>query len=220
MIASILQFFDQNPRFAELTAAAGFGGLGTAAGFAAALFGLLAIPTGLYAATRLSAVVADERAGRSAMLLAAPKTREGILGAEIGTSAAGVIALHGVAALGMWAGAELTGAPLALADAVAGAVNTAPVALLALGAAAFAVGWLPGAVSAIGAIPVVGGFLLNVIADSVGAPTWVSNISPFVHVAATPAAAPNWHATAVFLLITAALSTAGAVGYRHRDTGV
>ena len=64
LIASILEFFDANHQFAELAAAAGFAGLDSANGFAAALFSLLAIPTGLYAATRLAAMVADERARR------------------------------------------------------------------------------------------------------------------------------------------------------------
>ena len=49
LIASILEFMGKNPRFAELAAAAGVGGLDSANGFAAALFGVLAIPTGLYA---------------------------------------------------------------------------------------------------------------------------------------------------------------------------
>ena len=64
LIASILEFFDSNRRFADLATAAGFAGLDSANGFAAALFSLLAIPTGLYAATRLAAVVADEQARR------------------------------------------------------------------------------------------------------------------------------------------------------------
>lgn len=217
MIASILDFFAENPRFAELAAAAGVGGLDTATGFAASLFGLLAIPTGLYAATRLAAAVADERDGRSVLILAAPVSRPRLLGSEIAVAGAGVLALHGVAAAAMWAGAVFTGAPLGFADAVAGAMNTAPVSVLALGAAALAVGWAPGAVTAVGAIPVVGGFLLNIVADSVGAPAWVSNASPFVHVAATPAAAPNWGAIAAFVVIGAALAGLGIYGYRRRD---
>ena len=64
LIASILEFFDSNRRFADLAASAGFGGLNSANGFAAALFALLSIATGLYAATRLAAMVADERARR------------------------------------------------------------------------------------------------------------------------------------------------------------
>jgi ABC-2 type transport system permease protein len=75
LIASILEFFEKNPRFAELAAAAGFGGLDSAEGFSAALFGLLAIPTGLYGAVRLGAMVTDERARRWTPLLR-PRFRE------------------------------------------------------------------------------------------------------------------------------------------------
>ena len=219
MIESILEFLAANPRFAELAAAAGVGGLDSATGFAAALFALLAIPTGLYASTRLAAMVADERDGRAAMVLALPVSRPRLLGVEVGVAAATVVTLHGVAAVAMWAGAVLTGAPLRLVDALAGAVNTAPVALLALGAAALAVGWAPGAVTSVGALPVVGGFLLDVIAGSVAAPRWVSTVSPFAHVAPTPAAPPHWTAIAVFVVVAAVMAGAGIGGYRRRDTG-
>ncbi|UXA14966.1 hypothetical protein KXD97_15180 [Mycobacterium sp. SMC-8] len=94
LIASILDFFDQNPRFAELASAAGFAGLHTASGFAAALFSLLAIPTGLYAATRLAAWVADERAQRWTPVLAGPVSRTSVLGCEILVTAVGVVTLH------------------------------------------------------------------------------------------------------------------------------
>lgn len=64
MTASVLELFEQNRCFADLAAAAGFAGLDSANRFAAALFSLLAIPTGLYAATRLATMVADEKARR------------------------------------------------------------------------------------------------------------------------------------------------------------
>jgi ABC-2 type transport system permease protein len=217
LIASILEFFDKSPRFAELAAGAGFGDLGTASGFAAALFGLLAIPTGLYAVTRLASAVGDERANRSTLLLAAPVTRQRLLAALVLVTSVGVLALHVVAALGMWAGAALTGAPLGFGDALAGAINTAPIAWLALGAATLAYGWIPSAVTAVGALPVVGGFLLNVVADSTGAPQWVASASPFVHVAAAPAVPPNWPATSAMLVVGAILVGVGVIGYTRRD---
>ena len=163
LIASILEFFDTNRRFAELAAAAGFAGLDSANGFAAALFGLLAIPTGLYAATRLAALVTDERARRWTPVFATDVSRIRLAGNEIAVTTAGMVLLHVIAGLAIWAGAAITGAPLAIDDALAGALNSAPVAWLAVGAAALAVGWLPSAVGAIGAVPVAGGFLLNVL---------------------------------------------------------
>jgi ABC-2 type transport system permease protein len=51
LISSITRFLAENPRFAELAAAAGFAGLGSPTGFAAAMFSLLTIPVGLFAAS-------------------------------------------------------------------------------------------------------------------------------------------------------------------------
>ncbi|MER7449393.1 polyketide antibiotic transporter [Nocardia beijingensis] len=217
LISTILEFFAKNPRFAELAATAGFGGLGSASGFAAALFALLAIPAGLYTALRITAVAADEKARRWTALHALPLSRYRSGGTEIAVTAAGLAVLLCTAAVAMWAGAVFTRAPLGLGEALAGAVNVAPVALLALGAAVLALGWYPDAVGAIGAVPVAGGFLLDVMAESTGAPAWVREISPFAHLAPVPAAAPNWPATAALTTITAAATLIGLHGYARRD---
>ena len=217
LIASILEFFETNPHFAELAGAAGFAGLDSADGFAAALFSLLAIPTGLYAATRLAAMVADEKARRWTSLFAAPISRTRLAAIEVGATTLGVVVLHTTAALAIWAGATITGAPLSIAAALAGALNTTPIALLSVGAAALAVGWLPSAVGAIGALPVVGGFLFNVIIQGMQAPTWVVNLSPFVHVSAVPDLPPDWATLATLTVIGAIMTTIGVAGYARRD---
>jgi ABC-2 type transport system permease protein len=217
LIASILEFFDTNRRFAELAAAAGFAGLDSADGFAAALFSLLAIPTGLYAATRLAALVTDEKARRWTPVFATDVSRIRLAGTEIAVTTAGMLLLHVIAGVAMWTGAAITGAPLSIDHALAGALNSPPVAWLAVGAAALAVGWLPSAVGAIGAVPVVGGFFLNVLTQGTNAPTWVVDLSPFVHLAAVPNAEPDWLATVVFTVIGAGMSAVGLLGYRRRD---
>ncbi|KUH97924.1 polyketide antibiotic transporter [Mycolicibacterium acapulense] len=216
-IASILEFFEQNPRFATLAARAGFAGLNSADGFAAALFSLSAVATGMYAATRLGAFVADEQARRWTILFTSPVSRAGLLGAEVVVVAAGVVALHVTAAVGITVGAAATGAPLGLFDALAGALNTAPIALLAMGAAVLGAGWLPSAVIAVGAVPVVGGFLVDVVAETAHAPQWVRDGSPFVHVRAVPLAAPDWQALGVILAVAAVFTAAGVAGYHRRD---
>ncbi|WP_102144973.1 polyketide antibiotic transporter [Mycobacterium hubeiense] len=213
VIATILDFFEQNRRFAELAAAAGFAGLDTANGFAAALFSLLAIPTGLYAATRLATMVADEKARRWTALFSRPIPRNHLAGNEIAVTAVGVIVLHTAAALAIWGGAAITGGGLGIGAALAGAANTMPIALLALGAAALALGWLPSWVGAIGSIPVVGGFLLHAVAPN----DMLARLSPFAHVAAVPNAPPDWTGVAALTLITAAMVAAGLVGYSRRD---
>jgi ABC-2 type transport system permease protein len=217
LIASILEFFDTNRRFAELAAAAGFAGLDSANGFAAALFSLLAIPTGLYAATRLAALVADEKARRWTPVFATDISRIRLASTEIAVTTAAMLLLHLIAGVAIWTGAAITGAPLSIDHALGGALNSAPVAWLAVGAAVLAVGWLPSAVGAIGAVPVAGGFLLNVMTQGTNAPTWLANLSPFVHLAAVPNAEPHWAATAAFTAIGAGVIALGLLGYHRRD---
>ncbi|MGV9927122.1 polyketide antibiotic transporter [Nocardia rhamnosiphila] len=217
VLSSILDFLTDNPRFAELAATAGFGGLGSATGFAAAMFSLLAIPAGLYAATRIAATAADEKARRSSLLHSLPLSRYQLAGAETLVAAAGAAVLLTTAAVALWAGAVLTGTPLGLGQALAGAFNTAPVALLALGAAVLALGWYPSAVSPLGALPVVGGFLLDVITRSVGAPAWLIQVSPFAHLAPVPETTPDPVATLILIAISLAMTMTGLYGYTHRD---
>jgi polyether ionophore transport system permease protein len=215
LLSSILDLFQTNPRFAELAAAAGVAV--SANFFAAALFSLLAVPTGLYAAMRLGAMVADEKAGRWTLLFAHPISRVRLVSTEIMVTVGGVVALHCAAAVAVWSGAKITGAPLQLSNSLAGALNSLPVALLAAGAAAVGVGWLPSAAAAIGALPVVGGFLVNVIMQTTKAPGWVVDLSPWTHLAAVPDAPPHWAATTIFLLIGAILTGLGVYGYVRRD---
>ncbi|WP_280398488.1 polyketide antibiotic transporter [Nocardia carnea] len=217
VLAAILDFLGENPRFADLAATAGFGGLNTPEGFAAAMFALLAIPTGLYAATRISTMAADEKNGRWTVLHSLAISRSRLAGAETVVTGAGIAVLLATAAIAMWLGALLTGAPLDLLDALAGAFNAAPVALLSLGAALLAMGWYPAAVGAVGAVPVAGGFLLDVLVQSVGAPGWLREISPFAHLAAVPDTPPDWAATAVITAIGLVLIGAGLYGYTRRD---
>jgi len=217
LIASILQFFEENRHFADLAAAAGFAGLDSAYGFAAAMFSLLAIPVGLYATTRLAAMAADEKEHRWTALYAAPVSRTRLVGSEIAVTAVGVLVLLATAALAVWIGAVVSGAPLALRAALAGAMNTAPIAWLGLGAAALALGWLPRAVAIVGALPVAGGFLLNVITQSTQAPAWLGNTSPFAHLAAVPDAPVDWAATLTLTLIAVVLGGLGVIGYSQRD---
>lgn len=218
MLAYLRELFQTNPRLAELATAAGMGGHNLVPVLAADLFSLLPVPTGLYAAMRLAAMVADEKAGRWTLLLAQPVSRVRLLSDEIMVTVGGVVALHCSAAVAVWSGAKITGAPLHLSDSLAGALNSLPVALLAVAAAVVGVGWIPSAAGATGALPVVVGFLVNVIMQTAKAPGWVVNLSPWAHLAAVPNKPPNWAATAIFLLISAILTALGVYGYVRRDS--
>nr|BFE74160.1 hypothetical protein GCM10020092_074610 [Actinoplanes digitatis] len=66
-------------------------------------------------------------------------------------------------------------------------------------------------------LPATGGFLLLVIAESVGAPDVVRGISPFAHLAPVPLAAAEARASVAMLGMAVALTVVGVVGYRRRD---
>ena len=69
LLSSILELFQTNPRFAKLAAPAGMGGHELVNVGAAVLFGVLAVPTGLYAASRRDG---RRREGRSMDLAVRP----------------------------------------------------------------------------------------------------------------------------------------------------
>ncbi|WP_426504650.1 hypothetical protein ACPPVO_44725 [Dactylosporangium sp. McL0621] len=212
LAGSMTRFLAGNTAIAELAGQAGFGGLARVTGYTAVLYALLANPIGAFCVVRLTAVAADETAGRLTLLLAAPVTRVRYVAVETAATAAGATGL--AAAAGVAAGA---GAGLPPGQALAGALNALPVALLSLGAAVFALGWAPGWVAGLGLLPTAGGFLLLTLARSAGAPPWVVGLSPFAHLAPVPDTGPDIPATAIMLTAAAALIAVGAAGYRRRD---
>ncbi len=214
---SMTTFLADNPVFAQLAAEAGFAELGSVAGYAATMFALLAVPVGGFVAARIGALARAETARHLDLLLAAPLTRRRLLGAEVAVTAAGAVAISAVAAVATWVGTSVAGVPLALGDALAGALTTLPVAALGLGAAVLALGRAPALVVPVGLLPAAGGFVLNVVVDSVDAPAWVGALSPFAHLAPVPVVAPDVPGAVAMLAIGALLGVAGAVGYAARD---
>ncbi|MDP9239049.1 MAG: polyketide antibiotic transporter [Actinomycetota bacterium] len=214
---TLTKFLAGSPRYAEMAAQAGFRGLATVEGYAAALLVLLAIPIGVYAAGRIGLTAADEGEGRMALLLSLPVSRLRWAGLEAGVTAVACSGLAAVAGLALWAGTLLAGAPLGVGPSLAGAFNVLPVGLLCLGAAVLALGWAPRLAVPVGSLPATGGFLLLVLADSFGWPAWVRQISPFAHVASVPSVPPDWPGTAGILGVAVLLAAVGGYGYSRRD---
>jgi ABC-2 type transport system permease protein len=144
-------------------------------------------------------------------------TRRAVAGADAATAAGGAAALALVAATTLWIGTAVTGADLPLTAALAGGVNGLPIAALCVGAAVLALGLIPRLVVSIGSLPAVGGFLWLVIADSVDAPKWIVDLSPFAHLAPVPAQPPDWPGVAGMLAVAAGLTAAGLWAYQRRD---
>ncbi|MEV0902770.1 hypothetical protein [Actinoplanes sp. NPDC049802] len=214
---SVTGFLRDNPAMAGQAAQAGFDALGSIAGFAATLFALLAMPAGVFTAVRMGELIAAETDRRLTLLAGRPVTRIRLLGAEIAVTAVAATILVTVAGLLTWAGVTVMGGELAIGAALRGVWNVLPIVLLSLGAAVFAVGWVPRLTGLLGTLPAVGGFLLLVIAESVAAPAWVRDLSPFAHLAPVPLTGPDPTASMIMLAMAAALTIAGLGGYRYRD---
>jgi ABC-2 type transport system permease protein len=214
---SMTGFLSDNPTFADLAAQAGFAALNTTQGYTATLFALLAIPVGIFTAVRLAEFAALETNRRLTLLAAQPLHRHRLLGAEIAATAGGAIALATVAGLATWLGVAVTGGDLSPTAALAGTWNVLPIAALCLGAAVLALGWAPRTTGAIGALPAAGGFLLQAIGQSVGAPPWVIDLSPFAHLSPVPLATVNGPAMLAMSAIAVALTVMGGYGYQRRD---
>ncbi|WIN00247.1 hypothetical protein ACTOB_003942 [Actinoplanes oblitus] len=214
---SIIDFMTANTTITDLAGQAGFARLDRLDGLAATIFALLAVPVGGFAAVRLAAFVAAESDRRLTLLLAQPLSRVRLVLTEAAVTAGGMAVLVTVAGLAMWGGVSIAGGGLSLGAALHGTWNTMPVASLSLGAAVLATGVAPRAVTAIGVLPTAGGFLLLTLADSIGAPAWVGELSPFAHLAPVPLAGVDAVGALVMTAVTGTLIAAGAVAYRRRD---
>jgi ABC-2 type transport system permease protein len=214
---TMLDFLRDNPGFAQLASAAGFSRLAGVQGFVAALFTLLAIPIGAFAASRMAAAAGDESAGRLSLLFSLPVARVRFVATEAGVAVGGCVLLAAVTGVATWAGARTVGAPLGLGEAIAGAEAVVPVALVCLGAALAALGWVPQAVVAVGILPAAGGYLLLVFADSFRWPGWVRDLSPFAHLSAVPAEPVDVAGAVGMLVVALLLAVLGLYGYARRD---
>jgi ABC-2 type transport system permease protein len=217
LATTMMDFLRDNPVFAEMASVAGFSRLASVEGYVAALFSLLAVPVGAFAASRMAAVAGDETTGRLTLLLSLPVARARWAATEAAAAGAGCLLLAAVAGGATWVGARAVGAPLGLGDAVAGAVSVVPVALLCLGAALTALGWVPHAVLALGILPAAGGYLLRVLADSFRWPAWVGGLSPFDHLAAVPAEPVDVAGAVGLLAVAVLLAVLGLLGFARRD---
>lgn len=217
LATAMTDFLRDNPLFADMAAQAGFAQLGSVEGYASALYSLLAVAIGAFAASRVAATAADEAAGRLAMLYSRPVGRSRWVGTEAVAIAVAAVVLAAAAGMAAWAGASWADAGLSMRDALSGALSVLPVALLCLGAALAALGWVPSAVLAIGVLPAVGGYLLLVLADTFSWPGAVRWLSPFAHLSAVPAEPWNIPGAIGMSAIAAALAVAGCLRYARRD---
>ena len=214
---SLTEFLIANPRFADLAAQAGFAGLATVQGYAAALFA----PAG-HTVGGLRGQPAQSRCRRRGGRAAGCRVRSAVATFSLGPRPDGGDRhdhrragdgcrgghYHRHRISGRQPAADRGACGCAERRASSRAVSRRCSGCNRLGAAGR---------SSAGAAPAVGGFLLTVLVDAFNGPNWLAQLSPFAHLAWVPATAPNWAGAAGMIAVSVLLASLGIAGFARRD---
>ena len=210
-------FLAKNAELRDLMAQFGYKEMASPEGFVAALDLFAALALGACAIASMHRLWDDEEHGRLALVYAAPVRRARWLGAALLATVVVVVASGASYGVAIWLGVEFGNGSIALGDALAGVVNTAPVVALALGLAVLGLGIVPRVGAAIAGGVLAGAYLLSFLGPALSWPTWVIDLTPFRHLAAVPAQPAAWTAALVMLGVAAVEVLLGVVAYGRRD---
>jgi ABC-2 type transport system permease protein len=180
-------------------------------------FLLFALIVALFAASHVGGIRDEEGSGRLETLLALPVGRSGWLVGRVALAAASTLALALAIGLLTWLGAASQDAGVSLRSLLEAAANCVPAALafLGLGVLLFAVAPRMSAGAAMALTGVA--FLLDTVAALIGAPWWITTISPFHHLAAVPREAVDIGGLAAMLIVALVCAAIGIVIFARRD---
>jgi ABC-2 type transport system permease protein len=147
----------------------GAGSAATPVGYLGFAFLSFVVAVSVFACSQIATARSEELAGRVATMLALPIGRARWLAARLSlaAAAAGVIALIAALSVSAWS--------------MLAAANGLAVAVLFLGLGAMAYALVPRSASAIAYGLLVTAFLWQLFGALLGAPTWLVDVSPFVH---------------------------------------
>jgi ABC-2 type transport system permease protein len=191
--------------------------LDTPEGMLAATFFFVAVLLAAAAAGQAAAMREEEATWRLEHLLARPLSRTRWLVTRALTSAGALLALAVGGGLVGWAATGISGAPVALGDALLGGVNVLPVAWLVLGVGVAVLGLAPRLTAPLTYGLVTVAFLLDFVGPFLDLPAWLLDASPFRHLTAVPAVEMNVGAALVMLAVGVTAGVVGVLAFRRRD---
>jgi ABC-2 type transport system permease protein len=205
------------PALRHQLARMGGGSVATPAGYLGFAFLSFVVAVSVFACSQIATARGEELAGRVATTLALPVGRARWLATRLSlaAAAAGVISL--TAAISIWAGAHAAGVSVSIGSMVLAAANGLAVAVLFLGLGAVAYALIPRSASAIAYGLLITAFLWQLFGALLGAPTWLVDVSPFVHLGLTPGSAFRPGSAAVIALIGAAGAALACRLFARRD---
>jgi ABC-2 type transport system permease protein len=211
------RFADENPSIDDMIKRIYGFSMSTAAGFLSLAFSVVALVLAVYAGTHMLNAREEETAGRVEGLVVGGTSRTRWLISRIGVALGAMLGLALVAAIGAWAGANLSGSSVGLIDVVEGSYNVIPTALLFGGLSVLAFGVVPRATIYVAFGAVTFAFLIQIIGGLSSSPAWVTKLSPFSHIAPVPAASVDVVATLVMLGVAVASTAFGVLAFSNRD---
>ncbi|MEM8619351.1 MAG: ABC transporter permease [Actinomycetota bacterium] len=215
IVDSIEEFVSDNEAMTEFMAAGGGASL-TESYLAQSIRVLVLIASGFTAQAVLRAR-GEETSGRAEPLLSLPVTRRSWLGSHASIAAIGSIVITLAAAAAMGVGVLIaTGDPDQVGGLFGASLAYTPALMIVVAVGLAISGWLPRAAVATWAL-VAGAMVIGMFGPVLNLPDWVSNLSPFEHIALAPAESTTLVPLVVLSVVAVVLAVAGFVGIDRRD---
>ena len=180
-------------------------------------FLMVAILIAFSAVGQITAARAEESGERLEHLVVRPFSRSAWFWGRLLVAAAVLVMSGVIAGVFTWLGTTSEHAGVSFATTLNAGLNVVPPALCILGIGALVLGVWPRATS-VATYGVLTWSLLVEIIGGIGALNhWILDTSVFHHMAAAPAASPNWRTDAIMVAVGAAGAVIGGYGLTRRD---
>jgi ABC-2 type transport system permease protein len=195
----------------------GGGAIDTPSGYVSFTFLFFVLAVCLFASSQISSARTEEATGRLETVLALPLRRRRWLWSRLGVGLLAAVAISLLAALLTWAGAAVAGSTIAFPRMLLAAVNCVTLAVLFLGIGALLYALAPRAGAALTYALVLAAYLWQLFGVLLGAPGWLTGVTPFAHIGLVPQAAFRPMPALVMALVGVAGAIAAAPAIEHRD---
>lgn len=195
----------------------GAGSVLTPTGYISFTFIFFVFVVSLFMASQIAAARHEEADGQLETVLAQPIARQRWLGGRLTLALLGAVALSLAGGGFTWLGAVSQGVSVSGWRMLEAGANCLPTAVLFLGLAALAYAVVPRATSGIAYGLVTVAFLWQLFGSLLGAPHWLVDVTPFVHVGLAPLHAVRLGPAAVMVLTGVTAGAGAALMFRRRD---
>jgi putative exporter of polyketide antibiotics len=192
-------------------------GISGAEAYLSVAYLIMAVALSFVAVGQVSAARKEESGGQLENLIVRPFSRVNWLTQRI-VLATVTLALGGIlAGLSTWVGAEIDHADVRLSSMFDAGLNVAVPALLIFGVGVLALAVIPRMVNVATYAVLVWFLLVEILGSVVTANHWILDLSGYHQMAAAPAAAVNWSANAVMIVIALGAAGFGVAVFDRRD---